>query len=106
MFDASFFTTVLPDRVRTECEARPEMVPVVRFRLGDGVTLDVCHVIHLAERWMAVAYFSDAEKCEDMDVAFVPYDTVTRVHLSLHHPQSRNLGFQLERTEKAPAAVR
>lgn len=97
MFDAALFRSILPDRVKTECEARPEMIPVVLFRLADGATLDVCHVPHLADKWMAEAHFRDADGCEDMDIAFIGFKMVIRVNVSLHHQQTRKFGFDLAR---------
>ena len=95
MFDADFFRTFLPDRVQAECRARPELVPVVRISLADGTALDVCHISHLADTWMAVAYFRDVETCQEMDLAFFGYAVVTRVTLSLRHRTARKLGFKV-----------
>ena len=94
MFDADFFRAFLPGRVQAECRARPELVPVVRISLADGTALDVCHISHLADTWMAVAYFRDVETCQEMDLAFFGYAIVTRVTLSLHHRTARKLGFK------------
>ena len=95
MFDADFFRAFLPDRVQAECRAHPELVPVVRVSLADGTALDVCHISHLADTWMAVAYFRDVETCQEMDLAFFGYAIVTRVTLSLHHRAARKLGFKV-----------
>jgi hypothetical protein len=109
MFDADFFRTFLPGRVQAECRARPDLVPVVRVSLADGTALDVCHISHLADTWMAVAYFRDVETCQEMDLAFFGYAIVTRVTLSLHHRAARKLGFkagaQGEGTQTEEAAV-
>ena len=59
------------------------------------MTLDLCHISHLAERWFAVRYFREAETCDDMDVAFLPYELVVLVTLSLHQPNSRRIGFSV-----------
>lgn len=97
MFDPGFYQTVLPDRVGQQCAMQSGHVPVVEFRLADGTVLDVCHIVHLADKWLAVAYFRDASACQDMDLAFFGYEMVTRVMLSMHAPGSRSLGFQLDR---------
>ena len=99
MFGPEFYRTVLPDRIRQECAARPGQVPVVQLKLGDGAALDVCHIIHLADRWLAVAYFRDTERCEEMDIAFLAYEFVTRVTFSLHDPRARRLGFRIAEPE-------
>ena len=101
MFDAAFYTTAFPDLVQQECRRQSGQVPVVEFRLGDGTTLDVCHVMQLADRWMVLAFFRDPKTCEDMDIAFLPYELVVRINISLHNPRSRRIGF----TDKAPAIL-
>ena len=101
MFDANFYQTMLFQRVTTECKERPNQTPVVRLHLADGTTLDICHIVHLNEKWMAVAYFRDTTICQDMDIAFVGYEMVTRVTLSLHHPNDRRIGFNVERSKEA-----
>jgi hypothetical protein len=105
MFDASFYAETLPNLVQSECQRQPDKTPVVELRLGDGGTLDVCHVAQLAQQWLAVTFFRDAEKCDDMDVAFLPYELVSRVAVSLHHKQMRKLGFSIEDTVKSTVAT-
>ncbi|MBI4339559.1 MAG: hypothetical protein HY680_06355 [Chloroflexi bacterium] len=94
MFDAQFYRIVLPQRVDQECKGNPQLVPVVTLLLANGRVLDLCHVLQLADTWMAVNYFRDAETCQDMDVAFLPYELVSMVTLSLQHPGSRRMGFR------------
>jgi hypothetical protein len=105
MFDAKFYAQTLPDLVRSECRRQPDKTPVVELRLGDGSTLDVCHVAQLAERWLAVTFFRDVENCDDMDVSFLPYELVARITVSLHLKQSRKLGFSIEDTVKSTATA-
>ncbi len=107
MFDASFYQSVLPERVAQECKANPQLVPVVTLHLASGGRLDLCHILHLADTWFAVQYFRDTQTCQDMDVAFLPYELVNMVTVSLHHPSSRKLGFMLtgESDLVSPAAV-
>ena len=105
MFDANFYAETLPDLVQAECLRQPEKTPVVKLRLGDGGELDVCHVAQLAARWLAVTFFRDAERCDDMDVCFLPYELVARVTVSLHPRQTRKLGFSIEETVKKTAAA-
>jgi len=102
MFDAAFYAAVFPELVQQECRRQPGKVPVVQFRVGDGATLDVCHFLQLSEKWLAVAFFRDPETCEDMDIAFLPYELVVRIIVSLHSPESRRLGFRVG--EPTPAA--
>lgn len=48
-----------------------------------------------------LAYFRDASTCEDMDIAFIRYDQITRLTVSLHHPKSGRLGFDLAKSRDA-----
>ena len=93
MFLIDFYKAALPDRIERECRRQPGRVPVVEFRLADGTTVDVCHIVHLADTWLGLAVYRDATTCEDMDIAFLPYEAVTRVILSLHDPSARRIGF-------------
>ena len=103
MFDANFYRSVLPRWIRTQCESKPEGIPVVELRLTDGAVLDLCHVVNLADQWMAVSHFRDPGSCDDMDMAFVRYETVMRIGLSLHDPRSRRIGFDVTRAPVAEA---
>ncbi|MBI2172548.1 MAG: hypothetical protein HYU30_11155 [Chloroflexi bacterium] len=93
-FDAAFYKTVLPERVAQECKASPKLLPVVNLLLADGHILDLCHILHLADTWLVVQYFRDVQTCQDMDVAFLPYELVSMVTVSLRHPGNRKIGFQ------------
>lgn len=104
MFDRTFYRGALPERVEQQCAMKTGQIPVVELRLADGATLDICHIVHLAEPWFAVAYYRDAANCDDMDLVFLPYQAVTRVALSMHDPRSRRLGFKLEH-EPGPLPV-
>ena len=104
MFDADFYRKVLPERVTEQCHGHPGDVPVVNLHLANGRTLDLCHVAHLADTWVAVQYFRDTETCDDMDLAFLPYELVTMVTVSLHHPTSRRIGFRLGEQPSLPEA--
>ncbi len=107
-FDAHFYTSVLPDRVVAQCRGNPGAVPVVNLHLANGRVLDLCHIMHLTERWFAVQYFRDTVTCADMDVAFLPYELVVLVSVALQHPHQRRIGFDIggeaASMEAAPAA--
>ena len=103
-FDASFYREVLPERVTAECQGRPDAVPVVTLYLGNGNVLDLCHIVHLADDWFAVHHFRDVEICEDMDVAFLPYGLVSLITISVHHPESRRMGFSVGEKPDTPVA--
>lgn len=94
-FGPAFFATILADRVRAACEGQPEHVPVVELQLADGLTLDLCHVPGIEPQWLAVQAYRDRETCAEMDLVFVPYALITRVRVSMWHPNQRPVGFQL-----------
>src|SRR5574341_1750905 len=98
VFDAGFYRTVLPWWIRTQCEGKLRGVPVVELRLADGAVLDVCHLVNLADQWMAISHFRDAETCDDMDMAFIRYETVMRINVSMHDPKSRRIGFDVTKS--------
>jgi hypothetical protein len=93
MFDRQFFATVLPDHVRSTVAANPGMVPVIELVLGDRTVLDLCHIVRLHDAWLAVAYFCQDDAYDDVDIAFVPYQTVVRVNLTLRDASERRIGF-------------
>ena len=107
-FDAHFYTSVLPDRVVAQCQGNPGAVPVVNLHLANGRVLDLCHIMHLTERWFAVQYFRDTVTCADMDVAFLPYELVVLVSVALQHSSQRRIGFNIRgeaaALDAAPAA--
>lgn len=94
-FGPAFFATVLHDRVRAACDGHPELVPVVELHLADGLTLDLCHIPDLEAQWLAAEAYRDRERCEEMDLVFVPYGMITRVTVSMWHPNQRPIGFDL-----------
>lgn len=94
-FAAPFFATVLTDRVRAECDGHPDPVPVVELHLADGFIADVCHIAGMEPSWMAVTVYRDRETCEEMDLLFVPYQSITRVSISVRHRSQRPAGFVL-----------
>lgn len=104
VFGAEFYANVLPTRVRTECGVRPETVPVVQLYLSNGRVLDLCHIVHLADDWMACRVLRDSENCDDMDLVFIPYGLVAMVTVSLHHAAQRRIGFDAGASEDPAAA--
>lgn len=100
-FAADFFMSVLKDRVRERCDQQPEAVPVVQLHLGDGATLDLCHVPGVGAQWIAVEFYRDRETCTDMDLSFVPFGLITRVTVSMWHRSQRSVGFDINRPTDA-----
>ncbi len=48
-FGPSFFLSYLARFVRDRCPESAEHLPTVQILLGDGETLDLCHVIGVSE---------------------------------------------------------
>ena len=101
MFDANFYSTVLPDLVKAECAAGTSDVPVVEARLADGTTLDVCHIIFLGPDWLAAACYPSRGPSARLTTEFVRYDLVTRLTVSVQEAHTRKLGFDLVRNSAA-----
>lgn len=95
MFDRLFFATILPEHVRVEVAANPGKVPIIELYLMSGAVLDLCHVVRLADTWVAVAHFCRDDAFDDADIAFLPYGTITRVSLTLRDQKEREIGFSM-----------
>lgn len=95
MFDRSFFSTILPEHVRSEVAGNPGKVPIIDIHLMNGTILDLCHVVRLADTWVAVAHFCRDDTFDDTDIAFLPYGTITRVSLTLRDQKEREIGFSM-----------
>jgi hypothetical protein len=111
VFDATFYKETLPERITRDCEGHPGDTPVVNLHLSNGTVLDLCHVVRLADMWLAVAHFRDSKTCADMDIAFVPYELVIMVTVSMYRPEVRAMGFSLKQgstpqQQRKPRAVR
>jgi hypothetical protein len=78
VFDRQFFSSILPEHVRTTAAAHPGRVPVLEIHLVDRTILDLCHVVRLADGWVAVAYFCRAD---------------ARVTLTMRDAGERRIGF-------------
>lgn len=95
MFDRMFFSTILPEHVRTEVTANPGQVPIIQLYLMSGAVLDLCHVVRVADTWVAVAHFCREDDQDDTDIAFLPYGTIARVSLTLQDENERQIGFTM-----------
>jgi hypothetical protein len=93
MFDRQFFSTILPEHVRAEVAANPGKIPIIQLYLTSGTVLDLCHVVRLADTWVAVAHFCRDDDFDNADIAFLPYGTIVRVELAMHDENDRKIGF-------------
>ncbi|HYI13969.1 MAG TPA: hypothetical protein VEX37_01155 [Thermomicrobiales bacterium] len=106
MFDRLFFSTILPEHVRAEVAANPGKVPIIELYLTGGAVLDLCHVVRLADTWVAVAHFCREDVFDDADIAFLPYGTIMRVALTMRDKAEREIGFSMTKPPlDAPAGA-
>ncbi len=106
LFDRAFFQAALPAHVAAIRSSHPDQTPVVQIHLADGTVLDVCHIIGLSDGWVGVAYFREPASCDEVDVAFLLYGTISRVTIALPHRSARAIGFgQADAAGAVPAAA-
>ncbi|HEX6817543.1 MAG TPA: hypothetical protein VF120_04150 [Ktedonobacterales bacterium] len=105
MFDANFYRMVLPETVRQACQNQAEHVPVVELHLPDSLTLDLCHIETLANTWLTVVYYRNPNEDNEVDRAFLPYQLVQWVTVSMHPPHVRHIGFDVARSVAAAIVV-
>jgi hypothetical protein len=94
MFDRLFFSSILPEHVRSSVAAHSGSVPVLELHLLDRTVLDLCHIVRLADSWIAVAYFCREDAPAERGIAFIPYATIARVELTMHDDAEREIGFE------------
>lgn len=92
-FGPSFFLGHLGRFVRDRCPDPTEDLPLVQVRLADGETLDVCHIIGVAPRWVMLAVRDSAGHREGMAVELVPYELIRRVGIGSRHTEGSSIGF-------------
>lgn len=93
-FGPSFFLTQLGAYVRDRCPDIEEALPFVHVHLAGGESLDVCHVIGLAPRWVALAVYEPVSRA--MRTECVPYEAIVRITISPGHAQGDHMGFYQE----------
>lgn len=98
-FGRSFFLGHLGAYVRDRCPDPDEALPFVHLHLVNGEMLDVCHVIGLTPRWVALAVYEGTSRA--MRTELVPYETILRITISPGHALENHMGFRQE----APPAV-
>jgi len=105
IFNAEFFRKILPDGAAKVCEIVADSVPVVNVHLANGRVLDLCHIAHVGEAWIAAYYYRDASRSYEMDLAFVPYPLVVLVTISARQAAERKMGFALSATPPRLAGI-
>lgn len=100
-FGPLLFLGELAAFVRDRCPNPKEALPRVELRLHDGTALDVCHVIGVGPRWVAIAAH-DPEAKGRMQTVLVPYEAIVRVTIRAAAADGRAVGFE---QHHAPAIV-
>lgn len=92
-FGPTFFASQLAPLVREHCPEPGEALPRVLLYLDRGDVLDVCHVIALAPRWVALAVFDHEER---MSTEVVPYSAISRISMCTRPADgsARAIGFR------------
>jgi hypothetical protein len=99
-FGPQFFLTQLAAFVRDRCPDPRERLPMVELYLNDGEVLQVCHVIGLTPRWVALAVRD--QESESMVTVLVPYECIIRFRIHAASPGDRRVGFA---QQHAPAIL-
>lgn len=103
MFDRQFFAQILPEHVRSLVRSHAGQTAVLELHLAGGTTLDLCHVVRVADTWVAVAHFCRGDREDNTDIAFIPYQTIARVTISMRDQAERRIGFDTELRPVTPS---
>jgi hypothetical protein len=105
-FGPGFFLTQLRGFAGEKCPDPALERPVVEIHLGDGETLDLCHIIGVTPSWVALAV-QDGDEDDTprrMRTEFVPFEVIARVTLRSSRPESPHLGFEHGRVPRVLSA--
>lgn len=69
-FGPSFFLGPFGHLVRDRCPDSKEHLPLVRVRLADGETLDVCHIIGASPHWAMLAVGDSSRHHDGMTLSW------------------------------------
>lgn len=95
VFGPSFFLRYLEQFVRDRCPSPGEHLPLVQVQLTNGDTLDVCHIVGVAPRWVMLATWRSESHHDEMAIRLVPYEIIQQVHLRAHRSaDGATAGFQ------------
>ena len=97
-FGPGFFLRQLRAFIRDRCPDPSEALPSVQLHLAEGDRIEVCHLIALAPRWLALAAIEEerALAAPTMRTEIVPYALVSRVTVRPFRPQPGRVGFEAD----------
>ena len=99
-FGPVFFLRHLRGLVREQCPDIAEGLPSVVLHLMDGSELDVCHIVGIDPRWIALAVRESGQEGSPMAMRteLVPYPMIVRVVIhSSQRELSHHVGFDVAR---------
>lgn len=98
-FGPGFFLRQLRAFIRDRCPDPSEALPSVQLHLAEGDRVEVCHVIGIAPRWLALAAIEEERPlaAPTMRTEIIPYALVSRVTVRPFRPQPGRAGFQVGR---------
>jgi hypothetical protein len=99
-FGPTFFLRHLGAFVRDCCPDPSEALPFVHVHLSSGDVLDLCHVIGLAPRFVALAVYESGGSARVMRTELVPYEAIVRITVRSGKKEGSHIGFS---QEQAPA---
>lgn len=105
-FGPAFFLNHLGSFIRDTCPQPAEALPVVELHLGNGTTLDLCHVIAIADAWLAVAVRDEShgDSHMAMHTALVPYSLICRMSIRATAANEPRVGFDANHVPRIDAA--
>jgi hypothetical protein len=98
-FGPSFFLRQLRAFIRERCPDPAEGLPSVQLHLAEGECLEICHVIGIASRWLALAVIETERPVASptMRTEVVPYGLISRVSVRVARPGPGRVGFEVDR---------
>jgi hypothetical protein len=93
-FGPVFFLSQLRGLVRERCPDPSEALPAVEIHLQSGVSLEVCHVIGVSPRWVALAVHDEGRPGGAMRTDLVAYELIVRVSVRAVRPSEPSVGFR------------
>ena len=99
-FGPSFFMRQLRAFIRDRCPDPSEALPSVQIHLAEGDIIEICHVIGIAPRWMALAAIEEhcATAAPAMRTEVIPYALISRVTVRPYRPEPGRVGFDAGRS--------
>lgn len=92
-FGPLLFLGQLAAYVRERCPDPGEALPQVELHLHDGSVVDVCHVIAVGPRWVAIAARDPGARAR-MHTVLLPYEAIGRVTIRAAGAQGQAPGFE------------